>query len=182
MLEERSLVAPRFTFRIWPVERADGAKLLVNGVELEAPGLAPWASAMAAAACTLGDALEKRVGKLWRSRRRLLALELDAAANDLLFCLSRSALAAIRREARRRGTGIGDALSPGDPGLALDQQAATLWLAGAPEHGIAATGGAMLSPVKSLSFLVPLASGLAPSAGGRCARCPARGRCRTRAN
>lgn len=180
MLEERALVAPRFTYRVWPLERGHGATFLLNGVELEAPGLAPSASAVVAAACTLGEGLEKRVGELWRQRRRLLALELDAAANGLLFCLSRAALAAIRRDARRSGMGVGDELSPGDPGLALDRQAATLWLAGAGELGIAATGGAMLSPVKSLSFLVPLGPALAPSAGGRCGRCPARERCRTR--
>src|SRR3990167_4902973 len=152
MLEERALVAPRFGYRVWPVERAEGARIDLGEVVLEAPGLAAScaaASAVAAAACTLGDALEERVRALWRQGRRLVALELDEAANKLLYCLSRAALAAIRRDAAR-------------------------------DQGIVATGGGMLSPVKSLSFVVALGPGLAPRAGGRCRRCPARERCRAR--
>lgn len=172
MLEERALVAPRFGYRVWPIERAEEAGLGAG---------VPGASAVAAAACTIGEAIEERVRALFHGGRRLLALELDAAANELLFCLSRNALAAIRRDAARRGNGAGDELNPGDPGLALGEQAAVLRLAGARDQGIVATGGGMLSPVKSLSFVVPLGPQLAPRAGGRCRRCPARERCRTRA-
>ena len=183
MLEERALVAPRFGYRVWPVERAEGARIDLGEVVLEAPGLAAScaaASAVAAAACTLGDALEERVRALWRQGRRLVALELDEAANKLLYCLSRAALAAIRRDAARRGDRAGDELNPGDPGLALGEQAVVLRLAAARDQGIVATGGGMLSPVKSLSFVVALGPGLAPRAGGRCRRCPARERCRAR--
>jgi len=153
LLRQDALVSPAFTFRVSPD------------------------AAMAAGACTIGPALEHRVGELFRSGERSLALELDALGNERLFCLAKRALSAIGRDAKRRGQHAGDERYPGDGGMTLEEQVRTLELACADSIGIAVTSLGMLSPVKSMSFLVPL--GLEPkkTPGGPCRCCPARTRC-----
>jgi len=134
--------------------------------------------AVAAAACTLGSALQERISSLFATRRRSLGLALDTVASELLFRLADRAFATIRREARRSGLGIGIEVSPGDPGVSLDQQARVLALADAARIGIHVIGAGMLSPMKSLSFLVALGPDLRRRpAPGRCNCCPSRDRC-----
>jgi hypothetical protein len=132
---------------------------------------------VAAAACTIGPALERRVAELFRTGKRLLALELDALGNERLFCLAKLAVAEIEREAKRRGERVGDERYVGDPGVGLEKQARVLEMAGAAAKGIRSTPGGMLYPVKSMSFLVPLGTSLKRTGGGPCRRCPSRGRC-----
>jgi hypothetical protein len=151
LMGRERLVAPAFTFRI------------ENNV--------------AAAACTIGPALERRVAELFHAGERLLALELDALGNERLFCLAKRVLSAIERDTKRRGERTGDERYPGDPGMGLDEQARVLELAGAASKGIRSTPGGMLFPVKSMSFVVPLGTSLRKSSGGPCRRCPSRTRC-----
>lgn len=168
ILEREALARPVFSYRIWPLGEAP-AFAAIHAEQ----------SAVAAAACTLGAALEKRAGELFRAGRRLVALELDAAGSELVYCLSNVALATIRREAARRALHAGDELNPGDAGLLLHCQEAVVAMAAGGEHGIAATPGGMLSPLKSLAFIVPLGATLSASAGLRCGRCASRAQCRS---
>jgi hypothetical protein len=153
LLRRETLVWPAFTYRISPD------------------------AAMAAGACTIGAALESRVAELFRSGERLLALELDALGNERLFCLAKRALSIIAREAKRRGQRSGDERYPGDDAMTLEEQVHALEFAAADSIGIAVTSGGMLSPVKSMSFVVPLGAELKRTAGGPCRRCPSRARC-----
>jgi hypothetical protein len=153
LLRREALVSPAFSYRL----AADGS--------------------MAAGACTIGGTLEHRVGELFRSGRRLLALELDALGNERLFCLAKRTLSSIGRDAKRRGQRAGDERYPGDDGMTLEEQLQALELASADSIGIAVTAVGMLSPVKSMSFVVPLGAGLKKSPGGPCLRCPSRARC-----
>lgn len=153
LLRREALVWPAFTYRISPD------------------------AAMAAGACTIGAALEKRVAELFRSGERLLALELDAVGNERLFCLAKRALSVIGRDAKRRGQRAGDERYPGDEDMTVEEQIRALEFAQADSIGIAITRGGMLSPVKSMSFVVPLGPDLRKSRGGPCRRCPARERC-----
>jgi hypothetical protein len=148
-----ALVRPVFTYRISP----DGA--------------------MAGGVCTIGAALESRVAELFRCGERLLALELDAIGNERLFCLAKRALSVIGREAKRRGQRAGDERFPGNDGMTLEEQVHALDFARADSVGIAITRGGMLSPVKSMSFVVPLGPHLKKTPGGPCRRCPAQARC-----
>ena len=157
------------------------ARLLIGRERLVAPAFTyRIEDGQAAAACTIGPALEQRVAELFRSGDRLLALELDALGNERLFCLAKHVLSAIERETKLRGERAGDERYPGDPGMALEEQPRVLELAGAAAKGIRSTPGGMLSPVKSMSFVVPLGSTLRRSSGGPCSRCPSRARCATR--
>ena len=161
------------------VERArHEARLLIGRERLVAPAFTyRIENSVAAAACTIGPGLERRVAELFRAGERLLSLELDALGNERLFCLAKRVLAAIERETRRRGERVGDERYPGDPGMGLEEQTRVLELAGAASKGIRSTPGGMLFPVKSMSFVVPLGTNLRKSSGGPCSRCPSRTRC-----
>jgi hypothetical protein len=181
MIEREALARPAFGYRIFPVHTVRGDAIDVGGAALDAPLLAAASgelTAVAAAACTLGAAVQERISALFATHRRSLALALDTVANELLFRLADRAFATIRREARRAGLGSGIDASPGDPGVPLGQQARVLALADAARIGIHTTGRGMLSPMKSLSFLVALGPNLRRRAAhGRCNCCPSRDRC-----
>ena len=181
MIEREALARSAFGYRVLRVQTVRGDAIEVGGAALDAPVLAAEIGelkAVAAAACTLGSAMQERISALFATRRRSLALALDTVANELLFRLADRAFATIRREARRAGLDIGIEASPGDPGVPLEQQARVLALADAARIGIHTHGAGMLSPMKSLSFLVALGSNLRRrSAPGRCNCCPSRDRC-----
>jgi hypothetical protein len=181
MIEREALAMPAFGYRIFPVKNVRGDAIDLGDAALDAPALAAEAGelkAVAAAACTLGTAVQERISALFATRRRSLALALDSVANELLFRLADRAFATIRREARRGGLGVGIEASPGDPGVPLAQQARVLALADVARIGINVTGAGMLAPIKSLSFLVALGSNLRRRAApGRCNCCPSRDRC-----
>lgn len=185
MIERDELVRPAFGYRILPVIGSRGDALDVGGFTLLAPGFEAGSvrvTALAAAACTLGAALETRVSELFAARRPSLALALDAIGTAMLYRTSDRALAAIRRAARREGLAAGAQSGPGDPGIGLDQQAAVLAMACGEERGITLTSGGMLAPARSVSFVVALGPDIArrSASSARCARCPSRGRCRAK--
>ena len=184
MVEQEGMAAPAVAYRIVPVCRVARAEIELDGKSIHAPvltGAQGELQAVAAAACTLGAALERRISALFAARRRSLALALDDIANEMLFRLADRSVATIRRLARRQGYESGNEANPGDPGLSLDQQDTVLFLAGAGRIAVTATGTAMLFPVKSLSLLIALGRGLgARAAPGRCDCCPARDRCRAK--
>jgi hypothetical protein len=181
MIEREALVMPAFGYRILPVQTVRGDAIDVGDAALDAPVLAAEIGrlkAVAAAACTLGSAIQERVSALFAMRRRSLALALDTVANELLFRLADRASAAIGREARRTGLCAGIEASPGDPGMPITQQAGVLALADAARIGIHTAGAGMLWPMKSLSFLVALGpTRRRRSAPARCNCCPSRDRC-----
>jgi len=181
MIAREALASPVYGYRILPVQTVRGDAIEVGDAALDAPVLAAEVGelkALAAAACTLGAAVQERISALFATRRRSLALALDTVANELLFRLADRAFATIRREARQTGLGTGIEASPGDPGVPLEQQAGVLALADAARIGIHATGAGMLSPMKSLSFLVALGPNLRRRAApARCNCCPSRDRC-----
>jgi len=181
MLAREPLTSPAFTYRIRPAKIAGGGMIDLGEAFLHAPAFAAEPGeliAVAAAACTLGAALQDRISELFATRRRSLALALDTLGNELLFRLADRATAAIRRDARREGLGTGIEIGPGDPGLPLDQHAVVLALAGSWRNGIVVTEAGMLAPVQSLSLLVALGRNLRQrSAKARCACCPSRDRC-----
>jgi len=186
MIADEALASPAFSYRISEATAARDDRIAAGGLALHAPALASSGgiTALAAAACTLGAAMDARITQLFALRRPSLALALDAVARELLFRLADRAYARIRRDARKQGLDAGIETNPGDDDIALDQQPAVLTLADAEQIGITASTPGMLSPVRSISFVVALGHGLAgrSAAGGRCKRCPSRDRCTSRVN
>ncbi|OGA19733.1 MAG: hypothetical protein A3H32_20255 [Betaproteobacteria bacterium RIFCSPLOWO2_02_FULL_63_19] len=181
IIAREPLTAPRFDYRIHRAKVTDNGWLSAGETTLYAPRFLVEPGelvAVAATVCTLGTALQERISELFATRRRSLALALDAVSNELLFRLADRATAAVRRAARSMDLEAGLEISPGDEGLPLDQQAAVLTLTGSSEHGLTVSDTGMLAPVKSLSVLVALGRNLRQrSAATRCDACPSRVRC-----
>jgi hypothetical protein len=184
LMARDDLVQAASGFRVHPVERIRDGVLDTAGCALHAPALAQVSdrlTAVVAAACTLGPALERRVSALFAARQPGLAMALDTLGTDLLFRLSDRLYARIRREMRRQGLRVGPPQNPGDAGLALQAQPAVLQLSGVPATALCANGSGMLQPVKSLTFIAALGPDLPVHAvTPRCVRCAVRDRCTLR--
>ena len=118
----------------------------------------------------------------WRAGElRVLALALDELAGERLFRLSDELHARIARAARSQGWHAGAPESPGDPGVALDAQAAVLALSGISTQSILMNSSGMLWPLKSISFVVALGAAVPDRPlASRCVRCGSRERCSQR--
>jgi hypothetical protein len=148
------------------------------------PRFEPYAdriTAIAAGVCTLGEGLERRVSELFDERRPSLALALDTQGTETLFRLSDQTLADIRRTAREQGLFAGEQANPGDSGLLAERQELVLTLADAADCGVSITSNGMLSPRKSVSFVVAIGPDLEEEAlPWRCRHCAYRNQCRLR--
>jgi len=81
-------------------------------------------------------------------------------------------------EVRRRGLTLSGELRPGDPGLALEAQAAVLRLAQAEAIEVALRGAHTLVPLKSLSMVMGVGLDLPSASWSRCDLCPSRVGCK----
>jgi hypothetical protein len=151
------------------------------GIEtLYAPRLLPQTGQLTALACavaTLGQALSDRVADLFAQRRASLALALDSLGNELLFALARRVQDRIWSETMRKRLTMAGELRPGDPGLALDAQAAVLRLAKAQRIGVELTHGMLMRPHKSTSMVLGVGIDLPAVAWSRCDDCPSNTKC-----
>ena len=92
MIEREDLLNAAYCYCIVPLDEPPNSCLRAGGETLDALRLVPETgqlTAIAAAICTLGPALEQRITALFSERRTSLALALDGLGNELLFALSR---------------------------------------------------------------------------------------------
>lgn len=181
LIERENLLAAAFCYRIVPLDELPSTCLRAGGEALDAMRLVPESgqlTAVAAAVCTLGPALEHRTTALFAERRTSLALALDGVGNELLFALSRRLQDRIVVEARKTQLTAAGELQPGDPGLSLKAQPAVLRLAGADTIGVRVTQGQLLHPLKSMSMVLGIGLDLPPARWSRCDDCPSALKCR----
>jgi hypothetical protein len=174
------LLAAAFSYRIVPLDRPAGDVLCLDGRELEAPWLLPASGTLTAVACavaTIGDAIERRVSRLFAERRASLAIALDALGNELLFAVSRRAQDRMLVDATRSGLTMAGELRAGDPGLAIETQGTVLELAEAACVGVTLSSGSMMYPVKSTSMVLGAGLALPKTNWSRCDYCPSLDRC-----
>lgn len=175
------LVDAAYAYDLVVLDAPANEMLQVGGEMLHAPRLLPESgrlTALACAVCTLGPALETRVSALFAERRASLALALDALGNELLMAVSRRAQDRMLADARRRGLTMAGELRAGDPGLALEAQAAVLRLAQSGLVGVRLMAGHLMHPLKSVSMVLGVGMDLPPVHWSRCDDCPQRGKCR----
>jgi hypothetical protein len=181
-IEAEGWIQPKISFDVWPiVSNGPGWLEMRGGSRISSPTLGhhlPGAVYLAAGACTIGDAVEKRVSQRFAASDRLWAVLLDEIGTLSLFRLGDRLEALLKTEARRRGLQAGGMLSPGEDGFEISQQAAVLTLAHGAEIGILQTASGLLMPRKSLTAVVGWGDRMPHwSRGERCARCGARARC-----
>jgi hypothetical protein len=178
---EPGLVDAAYSYCIVPLEIPAADWLHAGGERLHAPWLLPESgtlTAIACGVCTLGPAFERRISELFAARQASLAMALDELGNELLFAVSRRAQDRMLADAARRKLCMAGELRPGDPGLALDAQAAVLRLAQAENIGVSLGSGGLMHPVKSCSMVMGIGIDLPPVQWSRCDQCPTRDKCR----
>ncbi len=174
------LVDAAFSYRFVPLKGPAGDMLCVEGETLAAPWLLPESgelTAVACGVCTIGRLLEDRVQMLFIERRASLAVALDSVGNELLFAVSRRAQDRMFADARKQGLSMAGELRAGDPGLAIEAQAAVLRLARAESIGVTLSRGQMMHPVKSTSMVLGVGIELPAAKWSRCDACGSRVRC-----
>jgi len=176
-----SLVDAAYAYSIVTLEVPATDWLHAGGEMLYAPWLLPESgtlTAIACGVCTLGPAFEQRTSELFAARQASLAMALDELGNELVFAISRCAQDRMLADAARRKLCMAGELRPGDPGLALDAQAAVLRLAQAENIGVSLGSGGLMHPVKSCSMVMGIGIDLPAVQWSRCDRCPTRDKCR----
>lgn len=181
LARDEGLVEAAYSYRIVALDAPPGEWLRAGGEAFHAPWLLPESgrlTALACASCTIGAGIERRVASLVAARRASRALALDELGNELLFEVSRIAQDRMLADARRRALTMAGELRPGDPGLALDAQAAVLRLADAAAIGIELNAGLLMRPHKSTSMVLGVGIDLPAVSWSRCQHCRFRARCR----
>jgi hypothetical protein len=174
------LLEAAYSYRIVPLDAPPAPLLCAGGERLHAPRLLPESgtlTALGCAVCTAGPKIEARVRALFAGKRPSLALALDELGNALLFEVSRRAQDRMLADAVRRGLTFGGELRAGDPGLALDAQAAVLRLAQAEGIGVRLGSGQAMQPLKSVSMVFGIGIDLPKTRWSRCDDCSSRGKC-----
>jgi hypothetical protein len=181
LAREERLIDAAYSYCIVLLDAPAAELLCAGGERLFAPWLLPASgklTAIACGVCTLGPNFERRTSELFAGRQASLAMALDELGNQLLFDVSRRAQDRMQADAARRGLSMAGELRPGDPGLALDAQAAVLRLAQAATIGICLSAGGLMDPVKSCSMVLGIGIDLPAVEWSRCDHCPRREKCR----
>ncbi len=171
----RRLMEPRALVRWVAVTRQDRDALEADGVTLEIPKIGEgWGPVehLVAGVCTVGGALERRVGELWEARELPLAVMLDSVGSGAVESLAEYVNDALCQEGIRRGVKVTNRISPGYGGWDLAQQAELFRLCPGNAIGVGLNDALFMTPVKSISLL----AGAGPAARvdhyfSQCARC-----------
>ena len=174
LAEGRRLMAPRVVARWARVTRRSADDLEADGESLAIPSIGPrWGAVehVAAAVCTIGEALERRVSALWEARELPLASMLDSVGsgaveslaeyvNDLLC---QQGLPSLR---------VTNRISPGYGEWDVAEQRRLFRLCPGDAIGVTLNEACVMTPGKSISLLV----GAGPDARvdhyfSQCARC-----------
>ena len=180
LVQAEHLLEAAYSYRIVPLDAPPVPLLRAGGERLHAPRLLPESgtlTALGCAVCTAGPKIEARVRALFAGKRPSLALALDELGNALLFEVSRRAQDRMLADAVRQGLTFGGELRAGDPGLALDAQAAVLRLAQAEGIGIRLGSGQAMHPLKSVSMVFGIGIDLPKTRWSRCDDCSSREKC-----
>ena len=180
LARSEALVEAAYSYCIVALEEPVTEWLCAGAERLHAPWLLPASgrlTAIACGACTLGPLLERRVALLFAERRASLAVALDQLGNEALMAVGRRAEDRIAADVARRGLTMAGELRAGDPGLALQAQAAVLRLAQAETVGVSVNASHLMLPLKSTSMVLGVGVDLPAAQWSRCDHCPTRDRC-----
>jgi Vitamin B12 dependent methionine synthase, activation domain len=174
LAEGRRLMAPRAVARWARVTGPGEDRLEVDGEPLAIPGIGSrWGAVehVAAAVCTIGEALEERVRTLWEARELPLASMLDSVGsgaveslaeyvNDLLC---QQGLPSLR---------VTNRISPGYGDWDVVEQRALFRLCSGARIGVTLNEACVMTPGKSISLLVGAgAEARVDHYFSQCARC-----------
>ncbi len=156
------LVQPRLIAAEYVID-----SLIPDGIVIDGHTIIPCDSALfdgvdriIAAVITLGPRLEQAVRSAFADNDPLLAITLDTAGTILI----RNASTRFQREcaalAGAIGLELGPRISPGCQTVPLEAQRALFSLLDARSIGVTLTDSLLMTPVKSVSLILPLAAAL----------------------
>jgi len=158
-----SLIEPRVVYRAEPVTGQGPDLLEAGGERLNIPDIGRlWGrlEEIGAGLCTVGEALERRVRELWDERELPLAVMLDSVGSAAVESLAEYANDVLCQAALPVGVHVTNRISPGYAGWDTAEQAALFRLCPGEPIGITLNEACVMTPGKSISFLV----GVGPAA------------------
>ena len=108
---------------------------------------------IAAAVCTIGDALERRAAELWDTRELPLAAMLDSVGSGAVESLAEYVNDLFCQEAIPLGLPVTNRVSPGYGHWDVTQQQALFKMCPGDTIGVTLNEACFMSPVKSISLL-----------------------------
>ncbi len=153
----RALMAPRALVRWLAVTARAADRLEAGGVTFHIPRIgADWGPVerVAAAVCTVGEALEGRVAALWEARELPLAAMLDSVGSGAVESLAEYVNDALCQEGLACGLRVTNRISPGYADWDVGEQRALFRLCPPAAIGVALNEACFMTPVKSISLLV----------------------------
>lgn len=161
LAEGRRLMAPRAIVRWLPVTEQGPDALSVHGQMLTIPGIgARWGRVdhVAAAVCTIGEALERRVSELWEARELPLASMLDSVGSGAVESLAEHVNDLLCQQGlpERRVT---NRISPGYGDWEMSEQRRLFALGSAEAIGVTLNKACVMTPGKSISLLAGAGAG-----------------------
>jgi len=152
-----SLMEPRVVYRAAPVTGQGPDLIDAGGERLTIPAIGRlWGSlkAVGAGICTVGTAIEDRVRDLWDSRELPLAVMLDSVGSAAVESLAEYANDLLCQAAIAAGVKVTNRVSPGYAGWDTAEQTALFRLCPGDPIGVTLNDSCVMSPGKSISFLV----------------------------
>ena len=170
----RTLMRPRAALQSCRVTR-HGDRLTAGGVTLTIPPVGErWGviEEITAGVCTIGAALERRVGELWEARELPLAMMLDSVGSGAVESLAEYLNDHLCGEGLARGVKVTNRVSPGYGGWDVAEQALLWRLCPGGAVGVTLNDACFMTPTKTITIL----AGAGPGARvddyfSQCARC-----------
>lgn len=157
-----ALIEPRIVYRAAPVTRHGADLIGAGGEQLHIPGIGRlWGELeqVGAGICTVGVAIEERVRRLWDERELPLAVMLDSVGSAAVESLAEYANDLLCQAAIPAGVKVTNRISPGYAGWDTAEQAALFGLCPGEPIGVTLNGFCVMTPAKSISFLVGIGPG-----------------------
>jgi hypothetical protein len=153
----RRLMAPRVAVRWAAVHRHADDGLAAGDLVVSIPGLARrWGTIeyVAAAICTIGDALERRVSELWDARELPLAAMLDSVGSGAVESLAEYVNDLLCQDGVPAALSVTNRVSPGYGDWDVAEQRAIFDFVPGDRIGVHLNDACFMTPTKSISLLV----------------------------
>jgi hypothetical protein len=152
-----ALLAPRVVYRAVAAALEAPDVIRAGDRSLRIPEIARFWGSLAhvgLAVCTIGDALERRATALFEARELPLAVMLDSVGSAATADLAEAANDRLCEMAITQGLKVTSRISPGYAGWDVADQRALFALCPGEPAGVRLNDFCVMTPVKSLSFIV----------------------------
>lgn len=170
----QELMEPRAAVR-WVAVSQEGDALHAEDVVFTIPGIVGlWGPVerLAAAVCTIGEPLERRVAELWAARELPLAAMLDSVGSGAVESLAEHVNDLLCQEGIARGLRVTNRISPGYGHWDVAEQRTLFRFCPGDAIGVVLNDACFMTPTKSITLLT--GAGVAARVDhyfSQCARC-----------